>query len=73
MPFVFTVVNKNYKVKLIKGNEEVVTFLKRLGIIKGSIIRKIQDSGSGFIVLVNETKIAVDKNIASKIFVEEFE
>lgn len=73
MPFTFTDINKKYIITKIRGDEKIICFLKRLGIVEGKQINNLSNNESGFIVLINdELKIALDKNVASKIIVEEF-
>ena len=73
MPFTFTDTNKKYIIIKIRGDEKVILFLKKLGIIEGKVINNIANNESGFIAIINnEVKVALDKNIASKIIVEEY-
>lgn len=71
MPFTFSEFDKKYRIVEVKGKEEVIIFLKRLGIVSGNYIRNISKNGSGFIVSVNEeARFALDRALANKIKVE---
>lgn len=71
MPLAFTEVNKDYIVKKITGNEESTTFLMRLGIVENKKICIISSSGAGFIISIDNSRIAIDRKLANKIIVEE--
>ncbi len=71
MPFTFADFNKDYRVVAIKGNEDAVTFLKKLGVVKGNIVQCISNNSSGFIIKIKESRFAIDAKMATKIMVEE--
>lgn len=52
-----------------KGQEEMKRHLQDLGFIKGEKVRVVGENPSGMILLVKDTKIALNRALAHKIIV----
>lgn len=58
------------QVNKIHGRDETRRFLESLGFIAGSHVSIISENGGNVIVNVRESRIALSKALASKIFVD---
>lgn len=69
MPLLLAPTNETLIIEAIKGDDKVKKHLSSLGIVKdGKIIIMSQEKG-GVIVKVNDTRLALDYNIAKNILV----
>ena len=55
--------------KKIGGKEETRRFLENLGLVVGGTVTVISDTGGNLIVNVKDSRIAIGKDMASKIWV----
>lgn len=69
MPIVLAALNILLTITKINLDEKTKRHFENLGILKGSQIMVISNSGGDLIVKVKDSKIAIDKNTAMKIFV----
>ncbi len=53
----------------VSGKDEVRKHLESMGFVVGAIVTVISDIGGNLIVNIKETRVALDKSLASKIFV----
>ena len=53
----------------IGGREETRRFLEKLGFVAGGIVTVISETGGNLIVNVKDSRIAIGKDMANKIFV----
>lgn len=51
------------------GREDVITRLREMGFVPGEKIKVMGNNPSGLILLVKGVKIALDRNLASRIIV----
>lgn len=51
------------------GKEEVITRLREMGFVPGEKIQILDHNASGIILLIKGVKIALDRNLASRIIV----
>lgn len=58
------------KIIKVNGLKETKAFLENLGFINGSEVTLIQAIDGNIIVNVKDTRIAINKDMANKIFVE---
>lgn len=58
-------------VTMVKGNDEVRKHLSNLGIVKGKELILQRFDGVNYIFLIEGNKLALSKDIAKRIFVEE--
>lgn len=68
MPLMFAPVERAMKVIKILADEKTKKHLENLGITIDSELR-VLNSGASVIVLVKDTRLALDSGLASKIFV----
>ncbi len=56
-------------IKKIGGSEQTRRFLENLGFSAGGFVTVVSENGGNMIVNVKESRIAIDKTMASKILV----
>lgn len=69
MPIVVAPMGKSLTVKRILTDDKTKKHLESLGITIGSTLSIISASGGSVICLVKDGRLALDKNLATKIFV----
>lgn len=69
MPLVVAPIGKSLTVKRILTDDKTKKHLESLGITIGSTLSIISASGGSVICLVKDGRLALDKNLATKIFV----
>ncbi len=69
MPLILAPLNKPMKVVKLMLDEKTKKHFENLGLGVNSSIEVISSCGGNVIILVKESRIALDKDIASKIFV----
>lgn len=69
MPLTFSDVGEENIIKKIGGKPEVKAHLENLGFVSGSTVKVINTIGGNVIVNVKESRIAISKEMAQKIFV----
>lgn len=57
-------------IKRISGDEKVRRHLEALGIVPGRAIQVLSYTRDGLILLVNQSRLALDKDVAKNIYVE---
>ncbi|WWR15087.1 FeoA family protein [Lachnospiraceae bacterium JLR.KK008] len=56
-------------IKKIGGREETKKFLESLGFVAGGVVTVISEIGGNMIVSVKESRVAIGRDMANKIFV----
>ncbi|MBO5424910.1 MAG: ferrous iron transport protein A [Lachnospiraceae bacterium] len=56
-------------VKRFIGKEEVITRLREMGFVPGEKVQVVGHNPSGLILMVKGVKLALDRNLASRIIV----
>ncbi len=69
MPLVFAEAGEVNSIMKVTGSAEVRKHLEDLGFISGSKITVISENRGNLIVNVKDTRIAIDRSMASKIMV----
>ena len=69
MPLTLANVGEENMIKKVGGNPEIRKFLENLGFVAGSTVTIINEIGGNVIVNVKESRVAVSKEMASKIMV----
>lgn len=69
MPLTFANVGEENMIKKVGGNPETRKFLENLGFVAGTSVTVINEIGGNVIVNVKESRIAVSKEMASKIII----
>ena len=69
MPLTYLNPGEENIIKKVGGKAEVRAHLENLGFVPGSMVKIISAIGGNVIVNVKETRVAVSKEMAAKIFV----
>lgn len=69
MPLILAQVGEENSIKKIGGKPEVKAHLENLGFVPGSSIKVISSIGGNLIVSVKDSRIAVSREMASKIMI----
>ena len=69
MPLTFANVGEENMIKKVGGNPEIRKFLENLGFVAGGTVTVVSQIGGNVIVNVKESRVAVSKEMASKIMV----
>lgn len=69
MPLTLANVGEENIIKKVGGNPETRKFLENLGFIAGGSVIVVSEIGGNVIVNVKESRVAVSKEMASKIMV----
>lgn len=69
MPLILADRGNEMNIKKITGNDETKRFLNSLGFVVGETIKVISELGGNLIINVKESRIALDKSMASRIIV----
>jgi len=70
MPLLFASIGDEVTVTSISGTSAVKQHLSDMGFSEGSLVTVIQKIATGLIVKVKESRIAIDRSMASKVRVE---
>lgn len=62
---------KILKVKSLKNSSVTESHLANLGFVKGAIIKVVNENDGNLIVSIKDARVAIGKDIAKKILVEE--
>ncbi|HCL01687.1 MAG TPA: ferrous iron transport protein A [Lachnoclostridium phytofermentans] len=54
----------------ISGKEETKRFLESLGFVTGSLVTIVSELGGNIIVNIKESRVALNKELASKIMIQ---
>ncbi|MDD4564668.1 MAG: FeoA family protein [Eubacteriales bacterium] len=69
MPLSFMKAGEKNTVKRITGQDDTKRFLESLGFIAGATVTVISEISGNMILNVKDSRIALDKNMASRIMV----
>ncbi|WP_178724939.1 FeoA domain-containing protein [Huintestinicola sp.] len=69
MPLTLAVPGEENMIKKVGGSPETRKFLESLGFVAGGIVTVVSEIGGNVIVNVKESRVAVSKEMASKILV----
>lgn len=69
MPLTLANVGEENIIKKVGGNPETKKFLENLGFVAGGSVIVVSEIGGNVIVNVKESRVAVSKEMASKIMV----
>jgi ferrous iron transport protein A len=56
-------------IKKINGRDETKRFLESLGFVEGSTVTVISVLGGNMIINIKDTRVAIDKSMASRIII----
>lgn len=69
MPLLMAEIGKKMQIIRVIGHDAVRKHLERLGFVAGSEVEVVSELGGNLIVSVKDSRIALDKALASKIIV----
>jgi ferrous iron transport protein A len=69
MPLILARGGETSLIKKVGGKDEVRQFLAKLGFVPGAYVTVVTKTGGNVIVNIKESRIAVNKDMAAKIFV----
>ena len=69
MPLILATKGNEVNIKKITGNDETKRFLNSLGFVVGENVRIVSELGGNLIINVKDSRIALDKGMASRIIV----
>ena len=69
MPLSMAPEGKESVIRKIGGKEEIRLFLERLGFVVGAIVTVVSEIQGNLIVNVKDSRVAIGKDMASKILV----
>ncbi len=69
MPLILATKGNEMNIKKITGNDETKRFLNSLGFVVGENVRIISELGGNLIINVKDSRIALNKGMASRIIV----
>lgn len=70
MPLMIAPLGIDLSIKRISGDEKVRRHLEALGIVPERAIQVLSHTRDGLILLVNQSRLALDKDVAKNIYVE---
>jgi ferrous iron transport protein A len=69
MPLILADKGNEMNIKKITGNDETRKFLNSLGFVVGETVKIISELGGNLIINVKDSRVALDKSMASRIIV----
>ncbi|ACL21479.1 FeoA family protein [Desulfitobacterium hafniense DCB-2] len=67
MPLAMVAPGEEVKVVSIKGRDNTKRFLENLGFVEGAVISVVTELAGNVIVAVKDTRVAVNKSMATRI------
>jgi ferrous iron transport protein A len=58
-----------YVIKKISGQQEVRQHLENMGFVTGGVVRIVSENNGNLIIAVKESRVAVSKEMATRIYV----
>lgn len=69
MPLTMVKAGETTVIKKVGGKEETKKFLESLGFVTGGKVTVVSEISGNMIVNIKESRVAIDKQMANKIFV----
>jgi len=69
MPLIFAKAGEQNEIKKVGGKNDTRQFLEKLGFVPGGVVTVISESGGNLIVNIKDSRVAIGKDMAAKIFV----
>ncbi|AKN31081.1 iron transporter FeoA [Clostridium carboxidivorans P7] len=69
MPLILANKGSAMNIRKISGNDETKRFLNSLGFVVGESVKIISEIGGNLIINVKDSRVALDKGMASRIIV----
>ena len=71
MPLTMAKAGEANIIKKVGGKEETKRFLENLGFVAGGMVTVVSEMGGNMIVNVKDSRVAIGKDMANKIMVQE--
>ena len=71
MPLTMVNPGESNVIKKVGGKEETKRFLENLGFVTGGLVTVVSEMGGNMIVNVKDSRVAIGKDMANKILVEQ--
>lgn len=72
-PLLFASIGQAYQIERLIGDDKIMKHLHDIGFYNGAVIKVLSKMEGGLLVNLLNTKLAIDSNICSKIYVSELE
>lgn len=69
MPLTMVKIGEENVIRHVSGKEETRQFLEKLGFVAGSVVMVVAENSGNIIVNIKDSRIAIGKDMACKIFV----
>ncbi|HEX9025899.1 MAG TPA: FeoA family protein [Clostridium sp.] len=69
MPLILATKGNEMNIKKITGNDETKKFLNSLGFVVGENVKIVSELGGNLIINIKDSRVALDKGMASRIIV----
>ncbi len=69
MPLTMAGLGEQVSIKKINGKDETRRFLESLGFVEGAFVTIVSELGGNVILNVKNTRIAIDRRMASRIMI----
>ncbi len=69
MPLTFAGIGEENTIVKVGGRDDTRKFLESLGFVAGGAVSVVSDTGGNLIVNVKDSRVAIGKDMASKIYV----
>lgn len=69
MPLTFAKEGEAASIKKVGGKEDIRQFLENLGFVVGAAVTVVSTSGGNLIVNIKDSRVAIGKDMASRIMV----
>lgn len=69
MPLIMAAIGEENTIRKVGGNGETKKFLENLGFVVGGKVTVISEIGGNVIVSIKDSRVAVSKEMASKILI----
>ena len=69
LPLTYAQINEENVIKKVGGKPDMKKHLEDMGFVTGAIIKVISEVNGNLIVNVKDSKVALDKQLASKIII----
>lgn len=69
MPLILAEAGKEAPILVVGGKAKIRAFLGELGFVPGNVVTVVSENAGNLIVKVKDSRVAIDKELASKILV----
>ncbi len=69
IPLCFADAGEQLVIKKVSGKQEVRQHLENMGFVTGGAVRVVSENNGNIIVAVKESRVAISKEMAAKIYV----